>query len=151
MSSSVTNTYIQYKNDSNGKVVTNAFGDTVMQAVSQVVNSTTEYDLELPLMINLGVIHPLTENIDVELDWVDITGQDSRFESYIQRFRFGTEYRLDVMQDLLGISFRAGIADKKLTGGVGLNLFRAIQIDGAYAYDNFVKSYAYFGQVKIGW
>ncbi len=151
MSGEVTETFLDNKRDSNGVLILNAKGDTVMQSVSQSYNFNIPFDLKLPMIINLGVIHPVTDNMDLTFDWADISKQDFRFEDYWSRFRFGTEYRLDVMSDLLGIAFRAGMADKRFTGGIGINLFRALQVDGAYAYDNYVHSYAYYGEIKLGW
>jgi len=85
------------------------------------------------------------------LDWVDIAEQDSRFKKSTQRFRLGTEYRFKMLKDHLMLSLRSGMADEKFCFGTGLNFSRYFQIDGAYAYDQFVKSYSYFTQVKFGW
>jgi hypothetical protein len=39
---------------------------------------------------------------------------------------------------------------KNLTLGAGLNV-KVLQLDAAYAYDNFVGDNAYFVQLKLGW
>lgn len=101
--------------------------------------------------MNVGLTHPLTQDWDVSLDVVDIASQDKKFESYLERVRIGTEYRLEAIKDYLGIALRAGLADKRPTLGLGLNLFRLIQIDGAFAYDSFIGENSYFGQIRLGW
>lgn len=143
--------YLDYKRDAFGNIQLTQSGDTLIQSVSQTVDVGIPFDLELPMIINAGAVHPITENWDVALDWVDITDQDIRFEDYGEHFRIGTEYRLDAVKEKLGIAFRIGMADTRFTGGIGLNLYRAVQLDGAYAWDNFVGDYSYFAQVRIGW
>ncbi len=145
------NTYLDYKRDANGNIVINAQGDTVIQSVSQTYHIGIPFDLKLPMIINFGAIHPITENWDVEFDLADISEKDIRYEDYLSRLRVGTEYRLDAIKDKLGIAFRAGMADKRFTGGIGFNIYRALQLDGAYAYDDFVGTYSYYAQVKLGW
>jgi hypothetical protein len=151
MVNSVTKTYLEYERNTDGSIKVNSLGDTVMQSVSRKVESDIPFNLELPMLINLGVIYPITGNLDAALDIVDAANQDLRYEDYLSRFRVGTEYRLDVLKDLFGVAFRIGVADKRFTGGFGLNIFRALQVDGAYAYENFVKSYSYYAQVRLGW
>ncbi len=46
---------------------------------------------------------------------------------------------MDAIKQKLGVAFRLGMADEKFTGGIGFNIFKALQIDGAYAYDNYVE------------
>lgn len=58
----------------------------------------------------------------------------------------GTEYR--IMNNLL--SFRSGVADNHPTLGIGVS-FKVVQVDAAYAYDNFIGDNAYFVQLKLGW
>jgi len=144
-------TYLDYKRNDQGNIIVHDNGDTVLQSVNQTVNVGLPFDLKLPMIINIGAIHPITENWDVALDWVDISDQDIRFVDYEERLRVGTEYRLDAVKEKLGIAFRLGMADKRFTGGIGLNLYKALQIDGAYAYDNYVEAYSYYAQIKIGW
>jgi hypothetical protein len=48
-------------------------------------------------------------------------------------------------------SARDGLADNQLTVGIGLNIFRVVQIDGAIAKDQFIGETAYYGQMKVGW
>src|SRR5690606_34088397 len=97
-------------------------GDTVIQSVSQNVRVGIPFNLELPMIFNIGAVHPLTPDWDVAFDWVDITEQDVRFEDYMERLRIGTEYRLDAVKEKLGVAFRIGMADKRFTGGIGFNL-----------------------------
>ena len=134
-----------------GVPVTNAQGDTGLVKASQGLKVSVPFELKVPFIANLGAVHPLTKNWDVALDWADIAAQDSRYQTYIERFRIGTEYRLEAKKDVLGIAFRGGLADKRFTVGLGLNLFRVVQLDGAYAYDQFVGDYVIFGQAKVGW
>jgi hypothetical protein len=144
-------TFLDYKRDQNGKIVINAQGDTVIQSFSQTYNIGIPFDLRLPVIANFGAVQAVTENWDVAFDLADIAKQDISYEDYWARFRLGTEYRLDAIEDKLGVAFRIGMADKRFTGGIGLNIYRALQLDGAYAYDDFVGSNSYFVQVKLGW
>ncbi len=144
-------TYLDYKRDANGNIVIDARGDTVVQSFSQTYNIGIPFDLELPVVVNLGILQKITENWDAAFDLADAAEQDIRYEDYWSRFRFGTEYRLEAMDKKLGVSFRIGVADKRFTGGIGFNIFRALQVDGAYAYDNFVGSYSYYLQARLGW
>lgn len=146
-----TNTYLDYERDAQGHIVINQQGDTVLQSYSQNYKIHIPFDLKLPVNINFGAIHPITENWDVAFDWVDIAKQDVTYEDYFSRFRLGTEYRLDAIEDKLGVAFRIGMADKRFTGGIGFNIYRALQLDGAYAYDDFVSSYSYYAQIRLGW
>ena len=109
------------------------------------------FDLTMPFLVNAGVNYPITSNWDASFDWVDIAAQDEGYEKYIERFRLGTEYRLEAVRDAFGIAFRAGLANKRATGGVGFNIFRVVQLDGAIAYSNLVGDYAYYAQLKLGW
>jgi hypothetical protein len=117
----------------------------------QPVNIRVPFELTVPVLLNLGVTQPITPQWDASFDWVDIVAQDTKHETYVERFRLGTEYRLEAIPRSLGIAVRVGVADKRFAGGLGLNLFRAVQVDGAYAYDTFIGDYSYFAQLKIGW
>ncbi len=143
-------TYFDYETNAQGQKVVNQ-GDTVLQSVNQTVKVEWPFDLKLPMIINVGATHPITENWDVSLDWVDISDQDIKFTDYTEKFRIGTEYRLDAIKQKLGVAFRLGMADEKFTGGIGFNIYKALQIDGAYAYDNYVEAYSYYAQIKLGW
>jgi hypothetical protein len=155
ISSSATANFIvstnDYDRDINGNIILNGQGDTAVVTYSRKVKVEAPFDLKVPFIANLGVHHPLTEHWDAEFDWVDIAAQDVRFEKYIDRFRIGTEYRLDAIKDLLGVAGRLGVADRRITLGFGLNLFRALQIDAAYAHDSFVQESSYYAQVRLGW
>jgi hypothetical protein len=100
-----------YDRDNNGRPIVSTAGDTALVAVRRKVQITIPVELQTPVLVNLGVVHPLTEEWDVALDWVDIASQDKKFENYIDRFRVGSEYRLDVTKDKFGIAFRAGLAE----------------------------------------
>jgi len=145
-------TYFDYERNAQGQKVVNGQGDTVLQSINQPVKVEWPFDLKLPMIINIGATHPVTENWDISLDWADIAKQDDiRFVDYAERFRIGTEYRLDAIKEKLGVAFRVGMADERFTGGIGFNLYKALQIDGAYAYDNYVEAYSYYAQIKLGW
>ena len=142
---------VDYQRDSGGNPITNANGDTALVAVHRLVKLNIPFDLETPFIANLGAIHALTDQWDVALDWVDIAAQDKRYENYIERIRVGSEFRLEAINEVLGIAFRMGLADNQVTGGLGLNLFRVVQIDGAIARDSFIDETAYYAQIKVGW
>jgi hypothetical protein len=112
---------------------------------------TRPFKLEVPFIMNVGICHPINPNWDIAFDWVDIAEKDSRYNDTAERIRLGMEYRFQALRKLLTITPRIGMADKNITLGLGLKLFKFIQIDGAYAYDTFVNENAYFAQMKFGW
>jgi hypothetical protein len=120
-------------------------GNTIEQS------TTIPFELRLPLLLNIGAVHPITRDWDVALDVADLASQDDKHEDYLERFRVGMEYRLQTSSNGFGVALRGGLADKQPTFGLGLNFFRVLQIDGAYAFDNYVGEDSYFTQVKIGW
>jgi len=63
----------------------------------------------------------------------------------------GTEYRLRPLGNSVGVALRMGLAQKHLTAGLGLDLFKIVQLDGAIAYDKFTEATSYYGQLRIGW
>jgi hypothetical protein len=141
---------IEYALDpSNNIIVFN--GDTALVNVQQVVHTSIPFELSEPLLVNLGVTQRFLDNWDVSVDWVDVASQDDKHDTYLSRFRVGTEFRLDALRDYLGLAVRTGMADKHPTFGLGLNLFRVLQVDGAYAYNTFTDENSYFAQVKVGW
>lgn len=142
--------FLAYDTDQNGKIIVRG-QDTALVNYSINVNLDLPYDLKLPFVANLGVSQQITRNFDAAFDWVDIADQEEIYDKYIERLRIGTEYRLDAIEKTLGITGRLGFADDHPTYGIGLNLFRAVQIDGAYAWDSFVDTYSYFAQLRIGW
>lgn len=121
-------------------------GDTLLSAETQRIQVQAPLQLKVPTLVNAGATHPLRPNWDVSVDWVDILAQDDKYDHYVGRFHVGTEYRL-----LKGmVSLRGGIADEHPTLGAGLS-FKILQVDAAYAYDNFIGDNAYFIQLKTGW
>jgi len=142
---------IYYDRDENDKIITNSLGDTALISSYRQVNITRPYNLKVPFLASIGMCQPITKNWDLALEWYDIIEQDSRYSKTTQRIRFGTEYRLKFLNDYFMASFRSGFADEKFCFGLGLCITRFVQIDGAYAYDRFVKSYSYFTQLRIGW
>jgi len=134
----------------NGNYVTNAEGDTALVSAHRNITVNRPFVLKTPFIASVGVSHPLTPDWDVAVDWVDIAEQDSRYRSTTERIRMGTEYRLKFWKDNYIASFRTGFADEHFSVGLGLNISRYFQIDGAYAYDRFVKAYSYFGQIQFG-
>ncbi len=127
---------------------TNYSVDENGNAAEQIV--TTPFELELPLIVNIGATHPMNENWDISLDVTDLASQDEKYEEYVERLRVGTEYRLQTT-GWFGAAFRGGLADKRPTVGLGLHFGRSFQIDAAYAYDNYVEANSYFAQIRFGW
>ncbi len=144
--------YLDYARDNNGNILLTNQGDTVVQTYHRNdVRVGAPFNLKLPFIANIGALYPITPSWDVCLDWVDIAAQDIRFDKYADRFRLGTEYRYDLIADYLGVAPRLGFADRHITAGLGLNLFRALQIDGAYAFDSFIQANSYYVQARVGW
>lgn len=149
MNAEIVQSGYDYKRDVNGNIILNNNRDTVIQAVSQNVNIFLPFDLKLPLLLNLGAIYSINKNWDASFELADAANQDSRYESYENRLRIGTEYRLETSRKL-GLALRIGLADNNLSVGLGFNIFNIVQLDGAYAFDNYVQEYAYYAQIKIG-
>ena len=129
----------------------NAEGDTAVVTRYTSMNIHRPFELKSPFIANVGINHPVTPNWDISVDWVDIAEQDSRYDKTTERIRLGSEYRLSFWDNKLGMAFRVGMADEKVAFGLGLNLTKYVQIDGAYAYDRFVDEFAYFSQIRFGW
>lgn len=142
-------TYEEYDRDEFGNKIVSG-QDTALVFVSRDVNVKFPFDLRIPFIMNLGITHPVTSNWDVSVDIADMAEQNTLYEKYFERFRAGTEYRWNAMNNL-GIATRVGMADEHLTLGLGLNLFRVLQIDAAYAYDNYVADNTYYLQLRLGW
>jgi hypothetical protein len=110
---------------------------------------TWPFDLKVPFIISFGADHPITENWDISIDWVDIAENDTRYEKTEDRIRLGTEYRYNALEQALLIIPRLGLSDQRLTLGLGFDIIQHIYIDGAYAYDRFVNKNAYYAQFKV--
>ncbi|MCC6398041.1 MAG: hypothetical protein IT282_13575 [Bacteroidetes bacterium] len=142
---------LDYDRDQLDQIIVNQSGDTALVGVQQLLQLDLPYELALPVIVNIGARHPITPQWDVALDITDVAKQDFRYENYFDRLRIGTEYRLEAMDDMLGISGRLGMADRQWTLGVGVNLFRVLQLDAAYAHDSYVNARSYFLQARLGW
>ena len=151
MNASFTATGMAYDTDALGRPILNAAGDTAMVSLEQKVILDSPFELQMPLIISVGAHHAITPQWDVALDIHDVAKQDLRYDNYLDRVRIGTEYRLDAIDNSLGIVGRLGMADRQWTLGVGLNIFRALQIDAAYAHDSYVDARSYFLQARLGW
>ncbi|MFZ5517838.1 MAG: conjugal transfer protein TraF [Candidatus Zhuqueibacterota bacterium] len=112
---------------------------------------TRPFELKAPFIMSLGISHPLTQNWDIAIDWVDIAENDTRFEQMEDRIGLGTEYRFTTLNNALTIAPRLGMSDQRIALGLGLKIVKFIHIDGAYAFDRFVNEFAYYTQLKIGW
>jgi hypothetical protein len=143
--------FYNYDRDRNGKIILNQQKDTALVNYSINVNVDFPFDLKLPFVANIGVTQQITRDFDVAFDLVDVLEQEKLYDKYSERLRIGAEYRLDAIERSLGIVGRIGFADNHPTYGLGLNLFRVVQIDGAYAWDSFVNDFSYYAQLRIGW
>ncbi|MCC7262311.1 MAG: conjugal transfer protein TraF [Candidatus Latescibacteria bacterium] len=132
--------------DLDGNFFPDSRGDTLLYAETQRIQVQAPLQLKVPLLVNAGATHPLRDNWDLSLDWVDMFAQDDKYDHYLGRIHVGTEYR--VLKGLLAL--RGGFADEHPTLGASLSL-KILQVDAAYAYDNFIGDNAYFIQLKTGW
>ena len=112
---------------------------------------TVPVEFSVPFVMSAGASQPITPHWDASFEWVDIAAQDPKHVNFTGRLRLGTEYRLEAIPEMLGIAFRGGVAERKLAGGVGLNLGRVLQIDAAYAWDNYVDDDGVFVSLRLGW
>lgn len=142
---------IAYDRDVNGQIITDSAGDTALVHTEQKLRIDHPFELQLPVIVNAGASYAITPDWNVAMDLTDLARQDIRYENYLDRLRFGTEYRLEALQDVLGITGRIGMADRQWTLGLGLNLFRVLQVDAAYAHDSYVNARSYFLQARLGW
>lgn len=132
--------------DGSGTFIPNAAGDTLLTVETQQITVQAPFRLKAPLLLNAGISHPVSSRWDVSADWVDILAQDDGHDGLASRIHVGTEYRL--LNNLVAV--RGGLAEKKVAVGAGISI-KVLQLDAAYAYDNFVGDNAYFAQVKFGW
>jgi hypothetical protein len=119
--------------------------------VAQTLQLTLPFEFKVPFLAHIGATHAITPDWDVAVDWVDVASQDESYERYADRFRLGTEYRLEVAPGSFGTAFRLGMASTHFAGGLGLSFWRVVQLDGAYAFDHFIGDDAFYAQIKIGW
>ncbi len=122
-----------------------------LQYITWETTLTRPFALKVPFLVSLGLCHPLTDNWDVAMDWVDLAENDSRYEKTVDRLRLGTEYRFGILKNNLVITPRIGMADQRLSFGLGVKFLKFIKIDGAYAYNNFINQHTYYVQVILGW
>jgi hypothetical protein len=151
MTGKFTTTRFDYVRDGNGQIVLSGKGDTAVVVSEQKVGVEDPFELKLPVIVNVGAHRAITPEWDVAFDIVDLAARDARYERYGERIRMGTEYRLQTLDNSLGITPRIGMADMQLTLGVGLNILRMLQIDAAYAHDSYVDARSYFLQARLGW
>ena len=142
---------ISYDRDLDGQIITDAAGDTALVHTEQRLRFDHPFELQLPVIVNIGASYAITPEWNVAIDVTDLARQDIRYENYFDRLRFGTEYRLEAMEEVLGITGRIGMADRQWTLGLGLNVFRVLQVDAAYAHDSYVNARSYFLQARLGW
>ncbi|MGE5683011.1 MAG: hypothetical protein ACM34K_19290 [Bacillota bacterium] len=147
----VSASYLDYERDQFGRKVINAQDDTALVSYSRNINVGVPFELSFPFIASIGAYHPITSNWSVALDIDDIFEQDTRYTDYFQRLRFGSEYRFEAVRNIFSVIPRGGFSDNRFTFGLGLQIFRAIRLDGAYAYDRYVDKNAYYAQIKIGW
>ncbi|MDZ7400266.1 MAG: conjugal transfer protein TraF [candidate division KSB1 bacterium] len=121
-------------------------GDTLLTIENQPLNVDVPFQLKAPLLMNVGILHPLKPNWDISFDLVDIFSQDDKFDDYVDRFRIGTEYRLPQYR----LALRGGLAQRHLAAGLGLD-FKYVQLDAAYAHDTFIDRGSMFAQIRFGW
>ncbi len=121
-------------------------GDTLIAVQERKIKVNSPYELRAPLLVNIGSFHKINNEWDVSCDLADLFMQNENFDNFFQRFRIGSEYRF--LKSILAV--RAGLADSKITFGAGLN-FKVVQLDVAYAHDNFIDERIWLGQLKFGW
>jgi hypothetical protein len=118
--------------DSSGSQIINSSGDTALVAYSRKVMIAGPSTLELPFLANIGVLLPVSDNWDVSFELVDIAHQESSYENYVQRFGFGTEYRLHLFDDNLNVAPRLGLQNSEPSLGIGVRYRDIVALDGAY-------------------
>ena len=151
MNATYTASGTDYDRDGLGRFILNAAGDTALVGYEQRVTVDAPFELQMPIIVSIGAHHAITPDWNVALDVHDVAKQDQRYDTYLDRVRVGTEYRVHAIADWLGIAGRLGMADRQWTLGLGVNLGRVLQIDGAYAHDSYVQARSYFLQARLGW
>ncbi len=147
-----TRTTVSKELDGNGNPVVNSNGDTSLVATLQRVFLTGPAELKLPFYASAGAMVHATDDLDFTFEWVDIAAQqDVRFDSYIDRFRFGAEYRFHFFGDALIVPVRMGLAELLPTFGVGAGFGKILQIDLAYFTSNLRKVRSLGAQVRLSW
>ncbi len=125
--------------------------DTGLALIRLPLEVQIPFELKAPLILSAGVSHQLASNWDAALEWNDIATQSSLYETTLQRIRLGTEYRFKPIPGILDAAARLGFAQDHMTYGIGLDLFKVVEIDGAVAFDRFTAATSYFAQLRLGW
>jgi hypothetical protein len=48
------------------------------------------------------------------------------------------------------VAGRIGMADSHFSGGLGLDFWKIVQIDGAYAFDTFLSENSWYAGIRFG-
>jgi hypothetical protein len=143
---------LQLERDASGNPIVNSAGDTALAAYGQKTTINGPSSLALPLVANVGVMFPIHNDWDASFELVDIGQQVSTFNSYGQRFGFGTEYRLHFFNDNLNVAPRIGFAYVEPTFGLGLGYRHFIVLDAAYYTSRIVRARKTIAlQLSITW
>ena len=124
--------------------------DTGLVAARVPIHAVLPFELKAPFILTAGAQHPLTPEWDVTAEWTDIGAQSNIYTGFAERIRFGTEYRIRLLSNSVGLAGRLGFAQDHATYGIGLSLFRVLTIDGAAAFDTFTSATSYYAQLRIG-
>jgi len=147
-----TQTRVVRQLDANGNPVVNGNGDTSLVAFVRNIMVHGPASLDLPFVATTGVAFHALDDLDFTFEWVDMLAhQDVRYDTYADRFRLGTEYRLRIPGNILMIPVRMGLAEGLPTFGVGVSLANILQVDFAYFTSNLRKSRSYGFQARLNW
>jgi len=124
-------------------------GDTTIVRYKRPVELILPFELKLPFCANLGIYHDFNRHLSLGMDWQDIFENESRYQSTGGRLRFGGQYEQPVWSDKLTVTGRLGFGDEHVCGGLGIEIYKAVILDGAYAWDPIIESYAYHTQLRI--
>jgi hypothetical protein len=134
--------------DGSGNYIPDPAGDTLLVIENRDLHIVQPFRLKAPLLVNAGVLVPIRPHWDATFDWADMLSKDKTYDKTADRIRIGTEYRVPQLDERLAL--RAGLAGRRLTGGVGVTL-SVVQIDFAYARDPFLEKDALYTQVRFAW
>ncbi len=147
-----TQTTISKEMDGNGNYIVGSNGDTSLVATRQRILLSGPAELDLPLYISAGLMIHAMNDLDFSFEWADIAAQqDFRYDSTIDRFRFGAEYRFHFFGDALVVPVRMGLAELLPTFGVGASFGEFLQIDLAYFTSNLRKVSSVGAQIRLSW
>ena len=137
--------------DSLGQTIVDADGDTAVVVRRQKVVVEGPAELSLPFVADAGVVYRAVDDLDFAFQLVDIAAQQGRYRTYLERFRFGAEYRFKFLAGALVVPVRMGLAEMIPTFGMGIGYRDLLRVDGGYFASSIQRNRSIGLQITVNW